>query len=67
MTREDFRSSFAKLSDLVARMHKAGIPIVAGTDGSGMELVRELELCVDAGFTPEEALAAATIVPSPML
>jgi imidazolonepropionase-like amidohydrolase len=32
-----------------------------------MELVRELELYVDAGFTPEEALAAATIVPSRML
>jgi imidazolonepropionase-like amidohydrolase len=64
LTREDFRRSFNKLSDLVALMHKDGIPIVAGTDGSGMELVRELELYVNAGFTPEEALAAATIVPA---
>jgi imidazolonepropionase-like amidohydrolase len=61
LTREDFRKSFGKLSDLVALMHKDGIPIVAGTDGSGMELVRELELYVAAGFTPEEALQAATI------
>jgi imidazolonepropionase-like amidohydrolase len=64
LTREDFRRSFDKLSDLVELMHKDGIPIVAGTDGSGMELVRELELYVKAGFTPEEALAAATIVPA---
>jgi imidazolonepropionase-like amidohydrolase len=67
LTREDFRKSFAKLRDLVALMHKDGIPIVAGTDGSGMELVRELELYVDAGFTPEEALRAATIMPAQLV
>lgn len=63
-TRADFRKSFAKEVEMVGMMHKAGVPIVAGTDGSGMELVRELELYVQAGFTPEEALAAATIVPA---
>jgi imidazolonepropionase-like amidohydrolase len=67
LTREDYRRSFAKLSDLVALMHKSGIEIVAGTDGSGMELVRELELYVNAGFTPEEALATATIAPARLL
>lgn len=61
VTRADFRASFAKLSDLVRELHKAGVPIVAGTDGSGMELVRELELYVAADFTPAEALASATI------
>jgi imidazolonepropionase-like amidohydrolase len=64
LTRADFRKSFDKEVELVGMMHKAGVPIVAGTDGSGMELVRELELYVSAGFTPEEALAAATIVPA---
>ena len=64
LTRADFRKSFAKEVEMVGMMHKAGVPIVAGTDGSGMELVRELELYVSAGFTPEEALAAATIVPA---
>ena len=64
LKRADFRASFAKLSALVEAMHKAGVPIVAGTDGSGLELVRELELYVDAGFTPAEALASATIVPA---
>ena len=64
LTREDFRASFRKLQELVRRLHHAGVPIVAGTDGSGMELVRELELYVDAGLTPAQALATATIVPA---
>jgi len=64
LTRADFRKSFSKELELVQKMHKAGVPIVAGTDGSGLELVRELELYVLAGFTPEEALAAATIAPA---
>ncbi|WP_157956634.1 amidohydrolase family protein [Dyella sp. C11] len=61
LTRADYRASFAKLQALVGAMHKAGVPIVAGTDGSGLELVRELELYVQAGFTNAEALASATI------
>jgi imidazolonepropionase-like amidohydrolase len=68
LTRADYRASFAKLCALVEDMHKAGVPIVAGTDGfGGLELVRELELYVNAGFTPEEALASATIVPAHMV
>jgi imidazolonepropionase-like amidohydrolase len=67
LTRADYRKSFAKLSALVARMHKNGVPIVAGTDGWGLGLVRELELYVAAGFTPAEALAAATIAPARLL
>jgi imidazolonepropionase-like amidohydrolase len=61
LTRGDFRASFAKLKELVGALHKAGVPIVAGTDGSGIEIVRELELYVEAGFTPAEALASGTI------
>ncbi|HET9640989.1 MAG TPA: amidohydrolase family protein [Allosphingosinicella sp.] len=65
LTRADWRASYRKLAGLVGAMHKAGVPVVAGTDGTGLELVRELELYVDdAGFTPAEALAAATIVPA---
>jgi imidazolonepropionase-like amidohydrolase len=66
-TRADFRASFKKLEELVGRLHQAGVPIVAGTDGSGLELVRELELYVDAGFTPSDALASATSVPAHMV
>jgi imidazolonepropionase-like amidohydrolase len=64
LTRTDYRKSFNKLLALVGAMHKAHVPIVAGTDGSGMELVRELELYVQAGFTTEDALASATIAPA---
>lgn len=66
LTRDDFRASFAKMVGLVGRLHKAGVPIVAGTDGYGLELVRELELYLDAGLTNEQALQTATIVPARM-
>jgi imidazolonepropionase-like amidohydrolase len=54
------------LMSTLKELHKAGIPIVAGTDQSipGYSLHRELEIYVDAGFTPLEALQAATIVPA---
>lgn len=47
-------------------LHAAGIPIVAGTDQSipGYSLHREMEIYVEAGFTPLEALQAATIEPA---
>jgi len=61
LTRADYRASWAKLVQLLAKMHKAGVPIVAGTDGFGIELVRELEIYVEAGFTPAEALYTATL------
>jgi imidazolonepropionase-like amidohydrolase len=63
-TRDDYRKSYAKMIELVGRLHKAGVPIVAGTDGWGVELVRELEIYQQAGFTPAEALQSATILPA---
>jgi imidazolonepropionase-like amidohydrolase len=64
LTRADYRASWAKLVQLLAKMHKAGVPIVAGTDGSGIEIIRELEIYHEAGLTNAEALAAATIAPA---
>jgi hypothetical protein len=64
VTRADWRASFAKMVELTRRLHDAGVPIVAGTDGGGLEIIRELELYVIAGFTPGEALQSATIVPA---
>ena len=61
LTRADYRASFKKMVALLSALHKAGVPIVAGTDGSGLELIRELELYVQAGLTPAEALQTATI------
>ena len=42
------------------------VPIVAGTDQAvpGYSLHREIELYVQAGFTPMEAIQSATIVPA---
>lgn len=67
LTRADYRRSWAKMVELLGRMHKAGVPIVAGTDGSGIELIHELEIYREAGMSAADALAAATIVPARML
>lgn len=64
LTRDDFRRSFDKMVGLVGKLHEAGAPIVAGTDGWGLELVRELELYQEAGLTNAEALQTATIIPA---
>jgi Amidohydrolase family len=66
LTRSDFKASFAKMVGVVGRLHKAGVRIVAGTDGAGLELVRELELYQQAGLSNEEALQTATIIPARM-
>ncbi|MFM2409649.1 MAG: hypothetical protein RL481_477, partial [Pseudomonadota bacterium] len=66
LTRADFKASFAKMVGVVGRLHKAGVRIVAGTDGYGLEIVRELELYQQAGLTNAEALQTATIVPARM-
>jgi imidazolonepropionase-like amidohydrolase len=64
MTRDDAQKSVHHMQEYVAKLFHAGVPIVAGTDGFGMELVRELELYVGGGLTPAEALATATIIPA---
>jgi imidazolonepropionase-like amidohydrolase len=58
--------SFAKEVEIVGALHRAGVPIVAGTDQTvpGYSLYREIELYAQAGFTPLEAIQAATIVPA---
>ena len=57
---------FEKDLAIVGALHRAGIPVVAGTDQTvpGHSLHREIELYVQAGFTPMEAIQAATLVPA---
>ena len=58
--------AFNKEIEMLGALHRAGIPIVAGTDQAvpGYSLHREIELYAQAGFTPMEAIQAATIVPA---
>lgn len=56
-----YNKSYDKMVEFVGRMYKAGVPILAGTDGlAGFTLQRELELYVKAGMTPSQALQVAT-------
>jgi imidazolonepropionase-like amidohydrolase len=59
----------------VAELHRAGVPILAGTDANagpgipfsprhGESLHEELELLIEAGLSTVEALRAATVLPA---
>jgi len=60
-TQARYEKSFAKMVEFVGRLHKAGVPIVAGTDDlAGFTLHSELAMLVKAGLTPAEAIQVAT-------
>ncbi len=58
---------------LIGEMHRAGVPMLAGSDSMdayvfpGESLHRELAMLVLAGFTPMQALQAATLQPARFL
>jgi hypothetical protein len=62
--RMEYRLQFQK--KLVAALHKAGVPVLVGTDAvfnamvTGKSALQEVERFVEIGFTPYEALRAAT-------
>lgn len=51
---------------VLRELHRDGLRVVAGTDQAipGYSLHREMEIYVQAGFTPNEALQAATSIPA---
>jgi imidazolonepropionase-like amidohydrolase len=68
------RQFVAKELEMTMAMHRAGVPLMAGTDTAagvyvipGFSLHQELELFVKAGLSPMEALQTATINPAKFL
>jgi imidazolonepropionase-like amidohydrolase len=64
--RQDLVKIVPMMLDVVGRMHRAGVRILAGSDAPwlvvpGFSLHDELVLLVKAGFTPAEALRTATL------
>ena len=61
-----FKPRFRDMEKLVKVLHDKGVPIVAGTDMGfpGYSVDRELELYVESGLTPLEAIRTATVVPA---
>lgn len=68
-------STYATARDSVVALREAGVPVLAGTDAVeqpgapfsvpiGSTLHHELELLVDAGYSPVEALRSATSLPA---
>lgn len=64
---EDRRREFAKFQELTAKMHKAGVVLLVGTDAPepqvtpGFSLHQELEMYVESGIPAAAALRAATL------
>jgi imidazolonepropionase-like amidohydrolase len=68
--------SYKKIQKNMARMHKYGIPFLAGTDANmndptspfsapyGISFLEELVLMADCGLTPLEVLQSATSIPA---
>jgi imidazolonepropionase-like amidohydrolase len=61
-----FHDRIAANLKVIDVLFRAGVPIVAGSDTNliGYGLDRELELYVEAGMTPLQAIQSATIVPA---
>lgn len=68
--RQFARAALEKKYEILLAMHRAGVRLLAGTDVlnpfclPGFSLHGELQLMVEAGLTPAEALRTATINPA---
>lgn len=68
---EPFRLQYSQwMLNMAAKVHRAGIPMMAGTDTPigfltpGLSLHEELIIMVEAGMSPQEALKTATVNPA---
>jgi len=67
---KSYTLSYEAMIAEIGRLHRSGIPILAGSDAPadelnfGTDFYKELELYVQAGLTPLEALQAATKNPA---
>jgi imidazolonepropionase-like amidohydrolase len=59
--RATYTKSFTRMKQMLKLLHDAGIPIVAGTDGTALLYARELELYVEAGIPAADVLYIATL------
>ena len=64
---QDLKEAVVQIRRVVGRLHRAGVRILAGSDGPGnpsttpgVSLHEELHQLVSSGLTPEEAWAAGT-------
>ena len=66
-TRRTREREFSKYRELTGILHRAGVPILVGTDTPepyvppGFSLLQELELLVESGLSTVDALRAATL------
>ena len=70
---ETFRGAALGMARIAKRMHDAGVNLMAASDSAnpgvvpGYGIHKELELMVEGGFTPAEALRLATVNPAKFL
>src|SRR5262249_10887670 len=66
VTPEQAQQRLERALKIIRALHDAGLAIVAGTDKGvpGVSVAREIELYVQAGLSPMDAIRAATAVPA---
>jgi imidazolonepropionase-like amidohydrolase len=64
-----YKPIMASAEKITKALYDAGVPVVAGTDMGfpGYSVARELELYVEAGLSPLQALQTATIIPAQVM
>ena len=64
--RKAYLDFYEKGLALTKQAHDAGVKVMVGSDYivAGLDVHREMEQLVEAGLTPRQALAAATLVPA---